>query len=121
MEFLEQLIGRNQDFVKSRFPTINNRIKASSDVYISIQGSKYHYSRPRENMSSLKDFTAFELCFFDGEGNTIYDLTRYFEGDMSLLKELEKHKDINVYGFVDVELIERVYQFLKNKDEENQL
>lgn len=80
-----------------------------SDVSLSVQASYAHYCNPRKTLKDLSEYTTMEFALIrNGEFASVKEVLPNF----SALEEIEKYED-TVYGFVPVELIEKLYQELQ--------
>lgn len=117
MEFLKELVSYEGvvqvgDSLYQHF----NHIKVGN-VNLSIQGSQGHYCSPRETINP-KEYMSMEMAVIvDGEWVNL-------END-HLFDDFDKVEDFKIYeggteglyGFIPVELIEDLYQYLKFKSE----
>lgn len=83
-------------------------LEFDNNVVLSVQASYGHYCTPRETVN-LYNYSRMELGLLqNGEFVTVSSLLPEF----SRLKEIEEYED-TVYGYVPVDLIEDLYQSLK--------
>lgn len=87
-----------------------NPIKFGNNVELSVQASFSHYCSPRTT-TDLKDYTSMEIALFkDGE---FISLTGLLIPHIDLMKRAEGYYEGTVYGYMPVEMIEEIYQALK--------
>lgn len=87
--------------------------------YLSIQASENHYCYPRKTFKDLNLYTQFELAIFDSnEEWVIIDKNKIFKKFSRYSELLEKADaemgNTQVFGWVNVDLIEDLYKYLKN-------
>lgn len=85
-----------------------NRLSILSGITLSIQASYGHYCTPRKTVA-LSKYKEMEIAIIKGGG--FADISEVTSND-SLIKEFEVYNDGGVYGYVPVELIEKLYKDL---------
>lgn len=94
-------------FTKFDLPQKSKGIMFNNGLVLSIQGSYRHYCFPRKTLpyDQYKKME-FALCTENGFANV---------NDYLDTNEFDTYFDGSVYGYVPVELIEKLYQSLKQK------
>ena len=82
----------------------------SGDIRLSVQASCVHYCHPRITSMYLEDYSSMEFAMIKGDSFT--SVEEIFP-DSDLQEKLEPYFDGTVYGFVPVELINKLYLALK--------
>lgn len=102
------LIFKKTGLDEWRFPQISRAIEFNDDIFLSVQGSYYHYCLPRRTLpySQYKnlEFALTKNGRFVSVGAvlSVEDIwCDYFDG--------------SIYGYVPVEKIEKLYQLLKKE------
>lgn len=119
MEFLKHLknIYNNKDLenvylvcglTNYDLPQKSNGIVFNNNMYLSVQGSFGHYCTPRKTLPYDK-YTRMEFALVDASDN-FKDVKDYLD-----TTEYDEYFDGSVYGYVPIEMIEKLYQVLKNK------
>lgn len=88
-------------------PQKSNGIEFKNGLRLSIQGSYGHYCTPRKTLPYCK-YTSMEFALCTEKG--FADVKEYLDTN-----EYDEYFDGSVYGYVPVELIEKLYQHLKDK------
>ena len=104
--------------LKRSNPTMFEIIKQKGHYSISIQGSKFHYCSPRQTINP-KGYNSMEIAiFYNGnwtkikQNKTLKAFSRYNE----LLSCCEDPNGYTqVYGWLDIEIINDLYKYLLNK------
>lgn len=110
MEFLKHLKNK---YPKDIMVQISNTIYFNYDIELSIQGSYCHYCIPRENLDYEK-YTSMEFALFDHKKDKLIQVSDV----LNILPEEDVWSDYydgSIYGYVPVELIEKLYQELKRR------
>lgn len=84
--------------------------KLNNDLWLSIQASYAHYSRPRETFNNLENYTHWEMALFTKEE---FISVSQVAPDFDSLAELELYFEGSVYPYVPKDLIEELYLYLK--------
>lgn len=119
MEFIEKLVEaedsiRMKDYQspfgdsEERTLRLFNRVTLKDGVHLSIQCSYAHYCSPRKTVDVL-NYTTMELAIFKDEQFTNVNA---ITNNKELANELNEYYEGTVYGYVPVELIEKLYQEL---------
>lgn len=85
-------------------------IKLTNDLWLSIQASYAHYSRPRETFNDLEEYTHWEMAIFTKED---FISASQVVPDFDSLAELELYFEGSVYPYVPKDLIEELYLEIK--------
>lgn len=88
-------------------PQQSDPIEFKNGLRLSIQGSFGHYCSPRKTLPYDK-YKTMEFALSAGKG--FAEVKDFIETD-----EYDAYFDGSVYGYVPVELIEKLYQALKSK------
>ena len=123
MKFRENLIESEESILnklksnyskslyKSNGLRMFHRIKIDECTELSIQASSGHYCRPRETISVIK-YTHMELAILKNDDFVpVSDVIN----DKALIKEFKGYSVGNVYAYVPVKLLEKLYRKLTNK------
>lgn len=85
------------------------QISFRNNISLSVQASYAHYCTPRTTID-VEDYETMELVIFkDGEFSPAISAVY----DPVLLRDLEEYYDGQIFSFVPVSIIERLYQYLK--------
>lgn len=85
------------------------RPSSKSNIELSIQASYQHYCTPKKTVD-IEDYTTMELAIMRKKTFlNIFDLC----DDPVLVTKLRRCYEGSIYGFVPVEIIEEVYQGIK--------
>lgn len=84
-------------------------IEFKQGITLSVQASFHAYCTPRET-TYLQDYEAMEMAII--KGGEFVSLTQLLVPNVMLMKELDEYFEGDVYPYVPVELIERVYHAL---------
>ncbi|QFP93470.1 UNVERIFIED_ORG: hypothetical protein Xoosp15_205 [Xanthomonas phage Xoo-sp15] len=116
MDFIKEL---KEEFIGMpiRMPFIDENqrfrrlegIEFNQDVTLSVQASFHAYCAPRET-TYLQDYESMEMAII--KGGEFVSLTQLLVPHVELMKELDEYFEGEVYPYVPVELIERVYHAL---------
>ena len=88
-------------------------IKINNDTWISIQASYGHYCSPRTTLEDLSEYSCMEFALMSKEGNFLS--VREVSPDFPKLNDIENYSNGSTYGFVPVDLIDELFEFLKAK------
>jgi hypothetical protein len=98
-------------------PRMFEKFYFENGITLSIQASINHYSRPNLNLANLNDYTHWEVAIVHtetGEFKSIQSaLPNFASGG-----ELKLYFDGQIYAFVPTDLVEEVYQALKELEKE---
>jgi hypothetical protein len=85
-------------------------IHLKDNLYLSVQASMFHHSKPTETIDDLNEYTHWEIALFDDE-----KLLRIAEvlPTFRSLAEVELYWGEVYYGYVPTDLVEEVYLALK--------
>jgi hypothetical protein len=116
-KFIKALVEHNfgedmqshRDLGKSKYRQFDP-IKLKNDLWLSIQASYAHYSRPRETFDNLEDYTHWEMALFTKEE---FICVSQVVPDFNSLAELELYFEGSVYPYVPKDLVEELYLELK--------
>jgi hypothetical protein len=128
MEFITKLVERNPEQLEEMkklgvFMSEEERTRILQgiifgDFYLSIQASYYHYCQPRLTME-LDMYSSMEMAVIknvDGKGIWTNLEDDEIFSDFTYVDEFKNRNDSNgLYGYLDVQLIEELYQYLKGK------
>lgn len=85
-------------------------IKINNNLWLSIQASYAHYSRPRQTISNFEDYSHWEVALFTKEQ---FISVSQILPDFDSLAELELYFEGSVYPYVPKDLVEELYLSLK--------
>ena len=89
-----------------------NPINVNDKYFISIQASYSHYCTPRATLP-LNEYEKMEIMLYRVNGSSVTpDSLSKFE-DFEIMKS--RYDDYGVYGYVPVETIQKLYEWLKNQ------
>lgn len=88
-------------------PQKSEGIVFNNDLMLSIQGSFGHYCFPRKTLP-YNQYKSMEFALCDEQG--FVNVKKYLNTD-----KYDTYFDGSVYGYVPIELIEKLYQALKSK------
>lgn len=81
-------------------------IMINDNLWLSIQASFAHYSRPRETLTDLNKYSHWEVAVFDREEFLrVSDVLPHFPSSV----EMELYYDGSVYPYVPADLVEEVF------------
>jgi len=106
-EFMKEL--SYEDFGTRRFLPI----EISETLWLSVQAGASLYSVPRKTLVDLKEYSHMEFAVI--KNNNLVNVSEVIE-DIGLIDKLEVYYDGAVYAFVPVELIEKLYLLLSQKE-----
>jgi hypothetical protein len=119
MEFIKRLIERNSPYTYNNEDTgfrIYKALQMDDDVLLSIQASYGHYCTPRQTLD-IELYSAMELAILkNGKFVSVDQVT----DNTSLIEKFDEYYEGMVYGFVPVELLEELYQELKQEVTNNE-
>lgn len=113
-KFVKALIERQFE-VRGGLPTYDlpsekfrqfEAVKVRENLWLSMQASQHHYSKPQRTMNNLEGYTHWEVAFFDKD-HTL-KATEVLP-DFFSLAELELYADNSGYNFVPKDLLEELY------------
>lgn len=112
MEFIDKLevLEQSSGFLNSKNTfRLFRQISFKNNISLSVQASYAHYCTPRTTVD-VEDYETMELVIFkDGDFSPAISAVY----DPMLLKDLEEYYDGQIFAFVPVSIIERLYQHLK--------
>ena len=85
-------------------------LRLQSNLWLSIQASYAHYSKPRETFEDLEAYTHWEMAMFTKDDFVSVDFAL---PDFESIAELNCYFDGSVYSYVPKDLIEELYLALK--------
>lgn len=92
-----------------KLPRMYKHIEFNNGINLSIQASTSHYCTPRITLDDLKGYDTMEIALIGNDFISADEL----ELTDSLKESLNEYYDNTVYGYVPVELIDKLYTELK--------
>jgi hypothetical protein len=87
-------------------------LQITNELWLSVQAFYGAYCTPRKTLKNLGAYKTMEFALLNGNGDFI--TVKSVLPKFSRLEEIEEYED-EVYGYVPVELIEELYQALRDK------
>ena len=117
MELIKELQKQKNSFNTEGY-RILKQIKAGN-YFLSIQGSDFHYCRPRLTLP-VDVYTHMELAIFNKKGSMVSinrsKLIRKFNRYNELVERADSlNSKATVYGYVSVDLLNDLYCFLNGR------
>lgn len=82
-------------------------------VSLSIQASTFHHSEPRETLTDLKKYTAFEVAILDNETKRFINPREDKRlKDFIFIRLLMKHKCGPIFSYVPTSIVQSLYNYL---------
>jgi hypothetical protein len=115
-EFIQELLKQEKANSLEQFRQLQP-IKLGK-YFLSIQASEYHYCMPKKSLTVDK-YTCFEIAIFNKAGAFVsINRSRKFREFKRYSELLERISGVNssaaIYAYVDAELLNDLYLFLKN-------
>jgi hypothetical protein len=107
MEHFTDLLKHSKRYGSPHFRSIK-----AGNYRMSIQASSTHYCSPKEDLLDPKGYSSFEVAIYNQRGSRIYP------HKSTVLKAFPKYDELatgdSVMGWVGVELLQSLYEYLKN-------
>ena len=82
---------------------------------VSVQCSSGHYCEPRKSFLDMSKYSKMEMALWLTDGGCFSEPHNF--SDFKFIKELENAFYGGVYGWVDVDILEKFIQFLETKED----
>ena len=106
IEVMNQIRTTNQHEQFRLFP----HLPTASGIWMSIQGSTFHYCEPRETLADLNEYHAFEVALFGESKRMIHQRLAQFPRK----DELGEIEGDLVFPYLPKDLVEDLYRWLND-------